>query len=331
MEDVNDLVYASQFVEPEKQQEKTIIATEEATLEEDRSDSNTEIAQSVELIKEDPVECVKAETVECVKEEPIKDRLDAAIAGELKEEDYESSDLELSSDDEDSSDEDNGQQTMQMEEDDDTKDEILKTANEITDFVVEKPVFNLTQQTEVVYAGKVLQIVDNVIVIESRPGSEYSALDAGSLLVYENREILGEVFETFGPIIRPYYTVRFNDASEINSELTSVETPVYYVPTYHKTQIIQTERLKKIKYTDASNFFDEEVGEDEVEFSDDEKELAYRQEKNREKKMKKRARQAEAESNKRMRTAQTDFDAALDAYQGSSVPPPRQQQSYADL
>lgn len=46
---------------------------------------------------------------------------------------------------------------------------------------------------------------------------------------------------------------------------------------------------------------------------------------------KKRARQAEAESNKRMRTAQTDFDAALDAYQGSSVPPPRQQQSYADL
>ncbi|KAG1243434.1 hypothetical protein G6F68_015830 [Rhizopus microsporus] len=139
---------------------------------------------------------------------------------------------------------------------------VVKTANEVTDFTVEKPVFDLTQQTEILYAGNIFQIIQNVVVIHSRPGSEYNALDAGSLLVYENREVMGEVFETFGPISRPYYTVRFNDESEINNEWTTVGAAVYYVPSYQKTQIIQTERLRMIKHTDASNFYDEEIGED---------------------------------------------------------------------
>ncbi|KAI9282679.1 Gar1/Naf1 RNA binding region-domain-containing protein [Sporodiniella umbellata] len=209
-------------------------------------------------------------------------RLEAAIAGESKgEAGDESSEFELSSDSEDSGDEN------QPEEEEETAKEEgpLKTKNEVTEFTIEKPVFDLTQTTEILFAGNVFQVIDHVIVIQARNGAEYNALDAGSLLVSESREVVGEVFETFGPIARPFYTVRYNDRNEINPALAVVGTPIFYAPSYQKTQVIQTERLKLIKHTDASNFFDEEVAEDEAEFSDDEKELAHRQQKNREKKM----------------------------------------------
>lgn len=237
-----------------------------------------------------------------------EDTIDKAISGEKKgEEGYESSDIDLSSDEEEEE-EESSDSSSEEEEGSDTEKEksqnkekksqliddeeevfadgIVKTVNEIVDIVVEKPTFNVTPQTEIILAGSVFQIIGNVIVIHCRPGSEYNTLDQGSLLVYENREILGEVFETFGPVARPYYSVRFNDAKEINTEYGKVGASVYYVPTYQKTQIVETEVLRKMKGTDASNLFDEEVGEDEMEFSDDEKELEFkRKRKNKGKKM----------------------------------------------
>lgn len=231
-----------------------------------------------------------------------KDRIDAAISGEVKkEEGYESSDLELSSDESSS---DASSSSSEEEEEETTKgnkmdrstelldeeeevfpDGIVKTAHEIVDIVVEKPNFQLTPQTEIILAGTIFQVINNVIVIHCRPGSEFSTLDAGSLLVFENREVMGEVFETFGPVARPYYSVRFNDATEINKEFAKVGTSVYYVPSYQKTQIVETESLRKIKGTDASNVYDEEVAEEEMEFSDDEKEMEFRKKRNREKRM----------------------------------------------
>jgi rRNA processing protein Gar1 len=240
-------------------------------------------------------------------EEQEKDIVDTAISGDKKvQEGYESSDLELSSDsseeessDDSSSDEEvatatasskpkQQQQRGEMlddEEDEVFPDGVVKTAHEIVDIVVEKPQFELSPQTEIILAGNIFQIIDNVIVIHCRLGCEFSTLDQGSLLVYENREIMGEVFETFGPVARPYYSVRFNDAQEINAEFGKLGASVYYVPSYQKTQIVETEALKKFKGTDASNVYDEEVGEDEQEFSDDEMEMQAKKKRNREKKM----------------------------------------------
>lgn len=228
-----------------------------------------------------------------------KDVIDAAISGEIKkEEGYESSDIELSSDEDESSDSSSSEEenddksnsrdvnTELLDEEEEVfPDGIVKTAHEIVDIVVEKPNFEMTPQTEIIMAGTIFQIINNVIVIHCRPGSEYNTLDAGSLLVYENREVIGEVFETFGPVARPFYSVRFNDAKEINQELAKVGTTVYYVPSYRKTQIVETEALKKIKGTDASNVYDEEVDEEDMEFSDDEQEMQFKKKRNREKKM----------------------------------------------
>lgn len=237
-----------------------------------------------------------------------KDSLDAAISGKIKkEEGYESSDLELSSDEEEEKESSSSDSSSEEEEEEDADksnsknnirktelldddeevfaDGIVKTAHEIVDIVVEKPNFEVTSDMDIVLAGSIFQIIDNVIVVHCRPGCEYSTLDQGSLLIYHNREIMGEVFETFGPVARPYYSVRFNDAKEINMEHGKIGASVYYVPAYEKTQIVQTETLRKIKGTDASNVYDEELGEDEMEFSDDEKEMQFRKKKNKEKKM----------------------------------------------
>ncbi|KAI8880114.1 NAF1-domain-containing protein [Backusella circina FSU 941] len=283
------------------------------------------------------------------------DTIDKAIADKaVKEEGYESSDIELSSDEESdsssSSDEDdegdkdeggnNNKEKMMMDYDEDediAPDGIVKTAHEIVDVVVEKPHFEFTPNTEVIYAGNIYQIIDNVVVIHCRPGAEHSTLDQGSLLVYQDREILGEVFETFGPVSRPYYSVRFNNVSEIDTTICKVGDPIFYVPSYVKTQIVQTEELKKIKGYDASNMYDEELAEEDMEFSDDEKELEYKRKRNREKKTRNAQRNGNSHlgnfaPQKRARALPNDFDSALADYESIQAPlPPRQQQSYADL
>ncbi|KAI8646298.1 Gar1/Naf1 RNA binding region-domain-containing protein [Parasitella parasitica] len=230
------------------------------------------------------------------------------------------------------------------EDDEHYPDGIVKTAHEIVDFVVEKPQFEVNAETEIMLAGSIFQIIDSVIVIHSKPNSEQSTLDQGSLLVYGNRQVMGEVFETFGPVARPYYSVRFNDAQEINKESAKIGQEVYFVPSYQKTQIVETEKLRRMKGTDASNVYDEEVGEDEMEFSDDEKEMEHKKKKNREKKMKKKGtqnedmpqhhqhpRQRPQQRRQQARDLPHDFDSALAAYEQQALPPRRQQQSYADL
>jgi rRNA processing protein Gar1 len=202
----------------------------------------------------------------------LEDNIDAAIAGKQADQGYESSDLELSSDDdssssseedEDESSEDEKVDTKNKKKDDEEDelfpDGIVKTANEIVDVVVEKPDYQVKPETTLILAGTVFQVIESVVVIHCRPNSEFSTLDQGSLLVYEDRQVMGEVFETFGPVARPYYSVRFNDSKDIKCK---VGDAVFYVPDYEKTKIVETEKLKQLKYTDASNAFDEEASED---------------------------------------------------------------------
>ncbi|KAI8355061.1 Gar1/Naf1 RNA binding region-domain-containing protein [Choanephora cucurbitarum] len=256
--------------------------------------------------------------IETVKKE---DSIDAAI--EKKEEEsegYESSELEISSDEESSSEDESQKQTRRMHEEEDEEEEEghVKTAHEIVDFVIEKPDMEMTPTTPIVLAGTIYQVIDNVIVIHARTGSELSTLDQGSLLVYENRQVLGEVFETFGPVVRPYYSVRFNTAQEIDRQLAVVGAPVFYVPSYQKTHLVEVETLKRMKGSDASNMYDEEVGEEDMEFSDDEKEMEH-------KRQKKAHKRKPRTPQPRQRRNVDDFDAALANY------PVRQPQSYADL
>lgn len=149
-----------------------------------------------------------------------------------------------------------------------------RTANEVKDEIVPKPDVVVTENMKITYLGTVERTVDNLILIKAATPGEYQVLESGSVLCKENREVLGAVAETFGRVQEPMYSVAFTNSQEIEDMGMSYGSTVYYVDDHSK--FVFTQPLKNLKGTDASNIHDEEVGEDEVEFSDDEKEAEYK-------------------------------------------------------
>ncbi|KAL4984830.1 Gar1/Naf1 RNA binding region-domain-containing protein [Aspergillus falconensis] len=150
----------------------------------------------------------------------------------------------------------------------------LKTANEIPEEVLPIPDVTITPEMKIVLLGHVEAAVDNTVLIAANTTGEYQVLEAGSLLCLEDRRIAGVVSETLGRVENPLYAVRFPTAADVEERGLSKGTVVYYIVD-HSTFVF-TQPLKGLKGSDASNFHDEEVAEDEVEFSDDEQEAEYR-------------------------------------------------------
>lgn len=177
---------------------------------------------------------------------------------------------------------------------------VLATKNEILAPDVEQPtVKELTDEEKQTMRklGRVHSIVDSVVVIEQdvqqskqadstsatgtsvpvdstgRRGEregEYSVLDTGSLLCFEDGKVLGLVFETFGSIHNPMYSIRFASAAAIDRDIVKTGKPVFYLPV--QSTYVMTQLLRSMKGSDASNMWDEEVAEDEIDYSDDEQE-----------------------------------------------------------
>ncbi|OJJ35097.1 hypothetical protein ASPWEDRAFT_27769 [Aspergillus wentii DTO 134E9] len=150
----------------------------------------------------------------------------------------------------------------------------IKTANEIVDDVPPIPDITVTPEMKTVFLGSITAIVENTILIEASVSGEYQVLESGSLLCLENRNVIGVVSETLGRVENPLYAVRFPSAADVEQHGLSKGTNIYYVE-QHSTFVF-TQPLKGIKGSDASNFHDEEIAEDEVEFSDDEAEAEYK-------------------------------------------------------
>jgi H/ACA ribonucleoprotein complex non-core subunit NAF1 len=83
-----------------------------------------------------------------------------------------------------------------------------------------------------------------------------------------------QVYETFGPTSQPFYQVKFPSISSVDEDVVKVSRLVFHVP--GRSKFVFPSQLKALKGSDASNFYDEEVPEDEAEFSDDEKEAAFK-------------------------------------------------------
>ncbi|KAI9370810.1 Gar1/Naf1 RNA binding region-domain-containing protein [Aspergillus egyptiacus] len=150
----------------------------------------------------------------------------------------------------------------------------LRTANEVPEEVPQIPAITITPEMKIVLLGNVEAVVENTMLIAANTSGEYQVLEAGSLLCLEDRRVAGVVSETLGRVENPLYAVMFPTVADIEERGLSRGTPVYYVEE-HSTFVF-TQPLKGLKGSDASNFHDEEVGEDEVEFSDDEQEAEYK-------------------------------------------------------
>jgi H/ACA ribonucleoprotein complex non-core subunit NAF1 len=150
----------------------------------------------------------------------------------------------------------------------------LRTRNEIEDVKVAKPDVSITSEMKIEELGEIDKIIDNLVLVKAKVSGEYQVLDSGSILCFEDRRVMGVVGETLGRVQQPLYSVAFNSATEIAEEGVTIGTKVFYVEQH--SSYVFTQPLKAMKGSDASNLHDEEVGEDELEFSDDEAEADYR-------------------------------------------------------
>ena len=151
---------------------------------------------------------------------------------------------------------------------------VVRTTNEKPDEIVPKPDITVTADMKVEELGFVENVVENIAVIKAKISGEYEVLETGSLLCLEDRSVIGVIAETLGRVQQPYYCVRFTNAAAMSEAGIRQNTKVFWV-VEHSTTVF-TQPLKAFKGTDASNLHDEEVGDDELEFSDDEAEAEHK-------------------------------------------------------
>lgn len=151
----------------------------------------------------------------------------------------------------------------------------LRTTHEKPEEVIPKPDIALTDE-KIEELGTVEGIVESTVLVKAKTSGEYQVLESGSLLCLKDRTVVGVVAELFGRVEQPMYTIRFtNDVAIQEAGLSVPGTAVYYVEPPHSTFVF-TQPLKSVKGSDASNFHDEEVGDDEMDFSDDEAEAEHK-------------------------------------------------------
>ncbi|KAI0654489.1 Gar1/Naf1 RNA binding region-domain-containing protein [Cubamyces menziesii] len=156
----------------------------------------------------------------------------------------------------------------------------VRTKNEVVEVDIIIPdISEVGPHEQLEKVGDVMSIVDRVVIVKGIPsdianrGSE-KALDSDTLLVFEDRKVLGYIFETFGPTSEPLYQIRFNQKYPLDTEKVQIGRAVYHVP--ERSNYVFVRQLRQFKGSDASNVHDEEPGEDEIEFSDDEQEAAHK-------------------------------------------------------
>ncbi|CAI9759934.1 unnamed protein product [Fraxinus pennsylvanica] len=124
---------------------------------------------------------------------------------------------------------------------------------------------------QILPVGMVLSILGAQVIVEGV--ENHNPLNEGSILwITESRSALGIVDEVFGPVKNPYYIVRYNSETEVPANIQQ-GTLISFVPEF-VNHVLHDKSLYQKGY-DASGENDEEKS-DELEFSDDEKEVEYR-------------------------------------------------------
>lgn len=188
--------------------------------------------------------------------------------------DESSSDTSDDSSSDDSSDDENDKLEMLSEEESRAAKGKVRTKNEQAEVVILQPTIDVvTPEMKIVALGKVEHIVDNTLIIPGYTSGQQRVLDQGSALCLADRSVIGAVADVVGNVKTPVYFVMFKDLQAIADAKVEAGTEIFYVEshaTYAFTQNLYT------KGTDASNIYDEEVDDNELEFSDDEKEMEHK-------------------------------------------------------
>ncbi|XP_046584728.1 H/ACA ribonucleoprotein complex non-core subunit NAF1-like [Haliotis rubra] len=158
---------------------------------------------------------------------------------------------------------------------------------------------SVDETVEMQEIGKVSGIVGILVIIQA--SKNMPALDEETVLFNENREALGKIFEVFGTVASPFYSVRFNSLDDITDKNIVIGLSIYCAPKEQEyTQFVFVEQLKRIKGSDASWENNNEPPSWCMEFSDDEDEKRMKS-KNRNKTAPKESNADDESANKKPR------------------------------
>lgn len=128
---------------------------------------------------------------------------------------------------------------------------------------------------ECIKIGAVSSIVEEMVVVQAEPNSP--ALDLETVLFLEQgKRSLGRVFDVMGPVMNPFYCVRFNSRDQIQERNVTKGSPVYYAPRTEHTSFVFLAELMKLRGSDASWEHDNEPPACHLDYSDDETERKSR-------------------------------------------------------
>ncbi|KAI3405987.2 hypothetical protein KGF56_001206 [Candida oxycetoniae] len=161
-------------------------------------------------------------------------------------------------------------------DEDDAIDGPIKSVNEVEEKALSLPDdYKIPENAPIERIGEITGIVENSIIIKAKTSGEFRILKEGSIFCFEDRQPIGPLFEIFGRVQSPVYSIKFSTKEETEKFKDCKGKTVCYVVT--DSQFLYTDTIKHVKGTDASNCYDEELLEEEQEFSDDESELAAKQ------------------------------------------------------
>ncbi|KAJ4413837.1 hypothetical protein N0V82_008279 [Gnomoniopsis sp. IMI 355080] len=155
----------------------------------------------------------------------------------------------------------------------------VRTKNEQPDEPEPKPEITIAAEDVVLPLGIVQHIVEGtLVVIEAlRDGNAVTILDRGTVLCKEDRTVLGVIHDTIATVHKPMYILKCRTEEELKTAGLERGTQIWYAKSH--AVFVFPSQLEKEKGSDASNLYDEEVGPEEVEYSDDEQEQAHKREK----------------------------------------------------
>ena len=103
------------------------------------------------------------------------------------------------------------------------------------------------------------------------------ALNDGTVLFLRDQTPLGQIYDIFGSLKQPFYTIRLrkDDIIKLRQKLEVDKTRVFHRPRDYSSYIFVPDIVTQ-KFTDASWENDRECPEQHLDFSDDEQERNYK-------------------------------------------------------
>ncbi|XP_062614257.1 H/ACA ribonucleoprotein complex non-core subunit NAF1-like [Saccostrea cucullata] len=154
------------------------------------------------------------------------------------------------------------------------KDSDLRTKGEV--YPEELPplddlVITVDPNVELVHTGTITGVVGCLVIVKAN--QNIPPLNENTILFLEGRVVLGQIFEVFGPVGSPWYSVRFNSITDIETRSVSNGEKVYCAPKVEKlTNYVFVEHLRQMKGSDASWEDNNEPPAKYIDYSDDEEE-----------------------------------------------------------